>query len=334
MKILLVGYHNPHFLNTTVLREKAIGYLGFEVLSFDDASYFLPGRLRSKFPFLERWDLVRLNQSLISLAHARKPDCCLIVGGQNILPQTVSRIKEMGIPTILWTSDVPLDFKIVLDSASSYDHLFCAGSEALDIFYSKGLKNVSWLPFACDTNFHKCISLSENERTKFAKDVVFVGSFYPNRAKILETIVDYDLGVWGTYWSKLTATSPLKSKAVDIKMNFDQWVKIFNASKINIVIHYQDGKLPCHQASPKLFEAMACGCFVLCDRQKDAEILFKDKQHLVFFDDERDLREKISYYLNHDQERMRIAQEGYQEVSTKHTYQDRIKQILEILHKG
>ncbi len=331
MKILLVGYHNPHFVNTIVLREKAAGYLGHEVFFFDDGRYIIPGRIRSKLPFVHRWDLGRLNQSLVDLARQKKPDCCLVVGGQNIQPQTVLNIKEMGIPIALWTTDVPVDFKNILDASEHYDHLFCAGTEALDIFQTQGMTKASWQPFACDSNFHRQVSLSDAERRSCAKDIVFVGSYYPNRASLLEHIADLDLGVWGPYWQKLAAHSLLKSKAVDIKMNYDQWVKIFNACKINIVIHYQDGKVPCHQASPKLFEAMACGCFVLTDQQKDVQALFKDKEHLVFFDGPEDLRSKIKYYLDHAEERERIAQAGFAQVRAKHQYQDRIKKILDIM---
>jgi len=334
MKILLVGYHNPHFMNTVVLRQKAVGYLGHEAIFFDDGKYIIPGRIRSKFPGMHQWDLGRLNRCLVDLCQQQKPDGCLVVGGQNILPQTVSKIKAMGIPIALWTTDVPIDFKNILDSAEFYDHLFCAGSEALDIFYSHGFKNASWLPFACDPNFHQRISLDMHEQKKFAKDIVFVGSYYPNRASTLEHIADLDLGVWGPYWQKLGVNSPLKHKAVNVKMNYDQWVNIFNASRINVVVHYQDGKTPCYQVSPKLFEAMACGCFVLTDRQKDVQTLFKDKEHLVFFDDREDLRSKIEYYLDHEDERKRIADAGFTEVRAKHKYEDRIKNILDVLIKN
>ena len=138
-----------------------------------------------------------------------------------------------------------------------------------------------------------------------ASDLAFVGSFYPNRGRILEAVADLDLGIWGPYWQKLPPDSLLNKKAVNIKMNYDQWVKIYNASKIVLVVHYQDPQIACHQASPKLFEAMACGSFVLCDRQKDAQALFKDKEHLVFFDDAKDLRSKIEYYFGPSNEERR-----------------------------
>ena len=328
MKILLSGYHNPNFINSMVYREKAVEYLGHELISFDDRNFIIPGRIRSKCAFFQDLDLRQLNHQLLRLIDRKKPDACLIIGGQRVLPKTISAVKKRGIPIALWTTDVPIDFKNILDAASFYDHLFCAGTEAGDIFHAHGLRNVTWVPFGCDPNFHKRVSVGQEEQKQYGRDIVFVGSYYANRGRLLEAIADHDLGVWGPYWQKLPQGSPLKRKAVDVKMNYDQWVKIYNASKIIIVIHYQDSQIPCHQASPKLFEAMACGCFVLTDRQKDVENLFKDKEHVVFFDNAADLKQKVQYYLNHAEERERIAQNGYREVLAHHKYQDRIQEML------
>ncbi len=330
----MAGYHNPNFVNTMVYREEAIGYLGHRLISFDDRSFLIPGRIRSKVSFLHQWDLRRLNSQLVHLVKDKRPDACFIIGGQRVLPATVQEIKKRGVPAALWTTDVPIDFKNILEAAPFYDQLFCAGSEAADIFHARGFKNVTLVPFGCDPNYHKQVTLGPAEQKQYGHDLVFIGSYYPNRGKLLEAVADLDIGIWGPYWQQLPENSLLKKKAVNIKMNYDQWVRIYNASKINIVVHYQDDKVPCHQASPKLFEAMACGSFVLCDRQKDAAVLFKDKYHLVFFDDADDLREKAAYYLGHEEERKLIAYQGCREVLARHTYQDRFRQMLEILQKG
>lgn len=328
MKIIVVSYHNPHFVNSTVYREKAVEYLGHELISFDDRRFLIPGRLRQRAPFLQAWDAGRLNNALIRLARTTRPDICMVVGGHEILPDTVDHIKKMGIKVVLWTSDAPFYFDNILRAAPRYDRLFCAGSEAMDIFQAQGLKNAVWVPFACDPRYHQPAALSEEEHKKYARDVVFVGSYYENRAWMLESIADFHLGVWGPYWQRLAKNSPLQRKVFDAKLNYDEWRKIFSAAKIVLGLHYVNPSLPCHQASPKLFEAMACRSFVLSDNQKDARALFEDGRHLVFFKDEKDLREKIEYYLSHAQERMTIAQRGYEEVLARHTYRHRIEQIL------
>jgi spore maturation protein CgeB len=60
--------------------------------------------------------------------------------------------------------------------------------------------------------------------------------------------------------------------------------------------------------------------------------LFKDKEHVVFFDDATDLRQKIGYYIDHEQERERIAQAGHALVIAQHTYKHRMEKILEVSH--
>ena len=108
-----------------------------------------------------------------------------------------------------------------------------------------------------------------------------------------------------------------------MNLDYKEWVKIFNAAKIVLIIHYQDGNTVCHQASPKVYEAMACRTFVLVDRQKDIFSLFEDKNHLISFTNISDLKNKITYY--------KIATRGYREVLEKHTYIHRIREMLSML---
>lgn len=334
MKILLATYHNPNFLNTSVYREKAVEYLGHQCVIFDDRKFLLPGRLRQAVPWLARWDLQRLNDQLVNAVRNTRPDVCFSIGGHRILPQTVRRIKDLGVPIALWTTDAPVDFKNILEAAPSYDHLFCAGTEAREIFIARGLRNVTWVPFACDPAYHQPVPLNGDDQTKYGRDVVFVGSFYPNRAAMLETIADLDLGVWGPYWDRAVQFPKVLARSVTAKINYDQWVKIYSAAKITLVVHYQNPGVPCDQASPKIFEALACGAFVLVDDQKDARELFTDGKHVVFFRDKDDLRAKAGYYLDHPEERRRIAEEGRRYVIGNHRYQDRMQCMIEVLRSS
>ena len=78
---------------------------------------------------------------------------------------------------------------------------------------------------------------------------------------------------------------------------------------------------------------MACGGFVLSDRQKDVLALFKDGEHLVTFDDGKDLVDKIKYFLQHPEERKKIAAAGRREVLNKHTYTHRIQSLLSLIRR-
>ena len=197
MKILLSGYHNPHFLTITEYIEDAIEELGHGLARFDNRQYRIPGRLRDRVPVLERADLRRINRGLLGLAREERPDVFLEAGGHRILPSTVDRLRREGVVTALWTIDPPTDFEPVLRAAPHYDVVVCGGTEAIELLDQGGVVGASWLPFACAPKHHRAPTLTEQDRERFGSDVAFVGSHYPNRAEVLRPLAELDLGIWG-----------------------------------------------------------------------------------------------------------------------------------------
>ena len=61
--------------------------------------------------------------------------------------------------------------------------------------------------------------------------------------------------------------------------------------------------------------------------------LFQDGVHLVTYKTLDEAVEKAKYYIEHDDERDRIAEAGYKEFIKKHTYEHRLKTVLEIVQK-
>ncbi len=333
MKILLAANRNPYFHNTNYYRERAVAALGHVALVVDIADRRWSGRLGMLMPFLRQGELARINDELVKCAEEKDPDQCWVIGGEIITFATVRKIRAMGIPVVLWTTDAPVAgrFEKVVSSAAAYTHVFCAGSEAVDLLKrAKGVE-ASWLPFACDAQVHAPVDLSTSEKLYYSRDIAFVGSYYPNRAEVLGALTDFELGIWGPLWSRAKAYPDLGAFIEDGPVDVDVWKKIYASASIVAVIHYQDGVTPCHQASPKLFEAMACGAFVLCDAQQDAQALFKDGEHLVFFHDKVDLKNKVAYYLEHGEARARIAAAGRAKVLAEHTYIKRVEAIFKVM---
>ena len=186
---------------------------------------------------------------------------------------------------------------------------------------------------ACDPYYHHPVECTSADREKFGSAIVFVGSYYPDRAVLFEKLANLDLAIWGPGWDSLPPSSPLRRKIRGRHTIPDEWLKIYSASKIVLATHYQDPqkRFPVYQASPRIFEALACGAFVICDNQRDVFSLFKDRKHLVCFYNEADLIEKIKYYLDHLEERNVISAQGRQEAIAKHTYVHRIRKLLSII---
>jgi spore maturation protein CgeB len=331
MKFIFSAYHNPHYRTITEYMEAAIRLEGHECASFDNRAFMLPGRTRSALPTLARLDGWWLNKRLYGFTKKHRPDVFIEEGGTRIAAATVAAIGRLGTRTVLWTTDAPTDFGPIAESAGAYHTVLCSGSEAIDLLDRKGAKCAGLLPYACDPDEHKATELDESEKRRWGADVAFVGSYYPNRRSMLSSLGSLDLGIWGSGWHNLSPEDPLRSRVRGLHMRTEEWVKVYSASRIAVAVHYQDGSTPCHQVSPKVFEAMACGIMVLVDDQKDVFRLFEDGRHLVRFRNAEELKAKASYYLSHPEERRRIASAGREEVLAKHTYRHRVRQLVGLL---
>ena len=330
MKVLLSGYHNPHYLTVTEYIEGAIRSLGHELVVYDDRRHVIPGRIRHRVPWAHKMDLIVINGRLIRLARKERPRLAIVTGGERVLKQTVQSIRATGVTTALWTIDAPHGDWGVSRAAPFYDHVFCQGSEAVEILERAGLARARWLPVGCDPSRHHAVSISPEEQERYGHDVVFVGSWYPERAALFERLCDFDLAVWGPGWEMLPEGSGLRRHLRGAHTFPGEWRKIYSASRIVLAAHYHDpsGRYPVYQASPRVFEALACGSFVLCDRQRDALALVRDGEHLVSFSDGEDLAAKVRYYLEHPGERQAIARRGCEEALNRHTYAHRIEKLL------
>ena len=330
MKILFSGYHNPHYETVTEYMERALRALGHEVIVYDDRRHVIPGRIRSRVGWLHRLDLACINRRLAEAARRGAVDAVVVTGGDRILPETVDRIRAMGIVTALWTTDPPKGHVPHLKVAPRYDHIFCQGSEFVELLRETGTDRARWLPVGCEPASHHPIELTEEERRLWGSDVVFVGSHYPEREALFEALADFDLALWGPGWGNLRDGSPLQGRIHKAHTVPSDWLRIYSASRIVLATHYRDpgGRYAVHQASPRVFEVMACGAFLVTDRQRDTFSLFQDGRHLVGFDDADDLRRKIRHYLDRPRERRAIAERGRAEVLARHTYVHRLTELV------
>lgn len=60
---------------------------------------------------------------------------------------------------------------------------------------------------------------------------------------------------------------------------------------------------------------------------------FEDEKHCIYFDDLKDLKEKIDYYLKHDDERIEIAKAGRQHLLNYHTNFKRAEYFISTIQK-
>lgn len=342
MKILYSGYHNPNFITITEYVERAILQLGYRLETYDYRQHVIPYRISERIPFLRRWDVNKLNNGLIRCVSRFRPDILLVNWGGTYYPETISEIrKRFNVITIDWLIDFPGEpgaLEAGIKVVPAYDYFFAQSTDALEAHEKHGNKGGMWLNAACDPDIHKPMELTEEEKKRYGTDICFVGSMYPERVELFETLTEFNLSIWGPGWERLDINSPLKRHIKGGSVTPDTWVKIYNASKIviNYMGHYGENIAEdrVYQASPRVFETLACGSFQMVDAKRDVVTLFKSGEHLVCFKETGEVKDLVRYYLKHPQERKKIARQGYNEVLEKHTYVHRIKELLKAIGKS
>lgn len=82
------------------------------------------------------------------------------------------------------------------------------------------------------------------------------------------------------------------------------------------------------QIKGRNFEIPGCGGFLLTGHAENLEDYYEVGKEVACFEGENDLIDKVMYYLRHDDERLAIAQAGYERTLHEHTYAHRFDAIF------
>ncbi|MFA6448200.1 MAG: glycosyltransferase [bacterium] len=103
---------------------------------------------------------------------------------------------------------------------------------------------------------------------------------------------------------------------------------LYSASRINLNLTKSQLKTSVNQ---RVFDAPACGGFVLTDKREDAELLFDTDKEIAVFNNEDDMATKVAYFLENNEERESRARMTKRHVLAEHTYAHRIRRMLEVV---
>jgi len=227
-------------------------------------------------------------------------------GEDALMPNLPYKPMTPPKPNIYVTSDTHLGYPYRLSRAREFDWVFCNQMRAVEDFIKDGIpkERCLWLPHAAEP-------LAYPKKTYINKyDVCFVGNVGDwNRVNFLDRMFkEFPNFFYG-------------------KRLFEEAAEIYQQSKIVLNISIKD------DINMRVFEALCCGSFLLTNELPTLPILFKDGVHLATYKDEQEAVDKAKYYMEHEDLRKKIAQAGYEEVMKKHTYEHRIKSVMEIVKK-
>lgn len=218
---------------------------------------------------------------------------CSIFGGCDYVPPS---------PNAVWWVDTHLGKEYRIKRALQFDKVYLAQLNDVETFKKAGCKDVEWLPLAAEPDLWKPIPTVKHY------DVCFIG--FLNCEKRID------------YLDTLFKAFPDFFYAVRF---FEAANEKFNESKMLFNISIRD------DVNMRLFETISTGVPLITNRIENngLEVLFTEGEHYLAYETPEEMVGKIRAHLAKYDSAQKIGIAGREHLLKNHTYEHRMKTVLE-----
>lgn len=244
-------------------------------------------------------------------------DTCSFIG------QEIKTLRDKGSFIINWTGDLRKETPRWMIQFAKYVNITMFSNER-DIEYCKSIGvNSGFLQCGIDTNIFKPDGVKAD-----VPEIVFLANNYGNqfplskyRKDVVETLrLKYGnrFRVYGNGWG---------GNSGNVNSSQYEEAKVYRGCKVAISVSHFNSE---RYFSDRLGRALCTGAFVLSHNYKGIEKDFEIGTHLATFNDINDLFKSVEFWLEEHDTRNGISREGQKLASKEFSYQNMVKQILEL----
>ena len=270
----------------------------------------------------------RVGNWFLDAVEGARPDLVLVIKGRTISPDTLMKVKRIlnDRPLINFNPDSPWDpsnkTRRLIESIPAYDAHFTWNDRLQNEFIKAGGKTVYHLPFAYDPVLHHP---PVDRYSKPQYDAIFVGTYSPERDKLLGSLTNCDVCIVGNGWQRAKEIPKrwILSKALygEDALN----VLGLGACAINILRPQNYGS-----HNMRTFEIPASARPMLATRSEEQSNWFTEGQDANYFLGSEELSSNIRRFTQDREYAETIARNGFERVREE-TYEKRARTILDVL---
>lgn len=278
----------------------------------------------------------KINKVLLETAEKVKPDMIFILKGEPVFPSTLLKLKKMtGAVLFNFFGDDPWEFSSFSGKrAPFYDLFFTYDPWSVKLYTQSGYNHAYHLPYGYDNNAAQNVVVTDKERKKYSCDVAFIGSYYDKRDEMLSRLsAKFNIKIWGRGWKNSQSRDIFQGHA----LYGYEMLKAMKCCKILLNIHrgFEEGTEESGEGlNLRVMEGTACGAFQLTNLQNDLPERFIPGKEIEIYTTQNEASEKIDYYLANETKRKEIAANGYQKLVQKHTLEQRMNEMLNIVREN
>ncbi len=335
-RILVVGSHLGYVQHMDEGLIHGFAEIGCEVASFDyRASSLTPNWLRRLIPHgirhrlsprrlssVERMDRLVSNNHFTARLNDVRPQLVVSLQAERLSAESIKSAAELGAVTMNWIGDEPWR-NVPPAIVSAYDIWMVIDPTWGPWLVERGARRVEHLAVACDPLVHRPVTLNEAARERWRSRLCFVGGYGENRERILASVADMGLSIWGPGWEQAKQPELRQCVRQSRMLTREEWQQAFAAAEVVLNIHAQGQEC----LNMKVFEALSAEVCLLSDYKRDLDRVLNGV--VASFRDEAELRHQCKLLLASVERRRSLAQLGRKEVLQRHTFAHRARQMRE-----
>ena len=233
--------------------------------------------------------------------------------------------KENNIRLIVGQIACPLPPKSFLNP---YDLILTSFPHFVDRLRNDG-KNCDYFKIGFDQRI-----LSKTIQNNRDIDFSFMGGIskhHNNASKNIEYLIkNANLQVYGYGAKNLPYNSNIRKNHKGERWGLDMY-NILSRTKISFNRHINVAENNANNM--RLYEATGMGSLLLTDKKDNLKKLFEEDREIVTYKSKEEALHKYNYLINNPAELANIAKAGQLRTLKEHTYENRIKELIQILNK-
>lgn len=303
---------------TSLDRVKALRRLGYGVDHLDLRKLFRRTRLTARIVtrlgghVLSPWVLRALSGSL----RGKKYRTCIVDGGEMVTPKVIELIRKHAGKVVNYNIDDPLGPRDGAKSAAYrrsvafYD--LCVVMRPVNVTEAKvlGAKRVIRMNRAADEVTHAPRVISDIDRTRWSSDVLFLGTWFPERGPFLTALVKLGvpLTIRGANWDKAPEWRELQPYWKGGQLMGDDYAKAIQCAKLNLGL-LSKGNRDLH--TTRSLEVPALGGLLCAERTSEHLEMYVEGKEALFWSSAEECAEVCRNALQDEAMRAQIASAGH-----------------------
>jgi spore maturation protein CgeB len=279
------------------------------------------------------WFKRRVADLFLRETYAVRPEVIWVDQGLLLSSSVIREVQSaLGVKVVHYTPDsihAPGMGRVLRGAVSTYDLCITTKMRELPDYRALGAREVLFTFQGFDPGIH--LPPQDPGPKQYTADAVFVGQCMRERREYLEVLArqtSASLRIYGRGW-RARRRNALGGAITGQWLSGREYGQALGAARIGLCfLNTEVGD----DYTTRSFEIPACGVFMLAQRSRAHEELFVAGVEVDFFASPAELVEKVAYYLEHPDERERIAAAGREKVwSADWTWEARMSQCIETI---